>query len=38
MTTELFLAAGLISFSLAIAGFAMTMQEFRHAEVAKRRC
>ena len=38
MTTELFLAAGLISFSLAIAGFAMSMQETRNALVAKRRC
>jgi hypothetical protein len=38
MSTELFFAAGSICFSLAIVGFAMTMQEFRIAEMAKRRC
>jgi len=38
MSTELFLAVAIVSFGLTVVGMAMTMQEFRNAEVTDRRC
>jgi len=38
MSTDLLLTTGLICFGLTVAGMAMTILEFRNAEVAKQEC